>query len=123
MAGYYLCTEGEVMKAGLPAGIRNGSYHPPTELFVRLTESYRSPQRIQEALESMQRAKTQSKALLTYLSRLPQDAQGEPCIETLTEEALWVLRNDLTGQVPASALLKLVERGILVQAARIPSAA
>ena len=123
MAGYYLCTEGEVMKAGLPAGIRNGSYHPPTELFVRLTESYRSPQRIQEALESMQRAKTQSKALLTYLSRLPQDAQGEPCIETLTEEALWVLRNDLTGQVPASALLKLVERGILVQAERIPSAA
>lgn len=123
MAGYYLCTEGEVMKAGLPSGIRTGSHHPPTELFVRLAAPYRSSQRIQETLETIQRAKTQSKALLAYLSRLPQDTQGEPCIETLTEEALWVLRNDLTGQVPASALLKLVERGILEQAERIPSSA
>lgn len=123
MASYYLCTEGEVMKAGLPAGIRNGSYHPPAELFVRLTEAYRSVARVHEALESMQRAKTQCKTLLAYLSCLPQDGNGEPLIEGQEAELLWVLRSEVTDRVPGTTLPKLVERGILEQAERIPSVA
>lgn len=121
LADYYLCTTGEVMKAALPAGIRTGSYRPAVELYVRLLPEYRSATRIAETLETIRRAKTQCKALLAYLSLLPCAADGEPELNPEDREALWVLRADITEHIPAAAVLKLVERGILEQRERIPA--
>lgn len=122
MAGYYLCTEGEVMKAALPAGIRQATYQPTGLRFVRLAAPYRTRQHVQEALDQLQRAKSQAKALLAYLTCLPRDTANEPLIEHTDAEQLWVLRSRVTEQVPASALLRLVERGLLEQAERAPVA-
>ncbi len=37
---YYLCSEGEVMKAALPSETSLNSYKPRTETFIRLSEKY-----------------------------------------------------------------------------------
>lgn len=121
MASYYLCTPGEVLKAALPAGIRNGSYRPSAELYVRLTPGYRAPGKIAETLEEIRRAKVQCKALLAYLAQLPCSADGEPQLNPEDEQQLWVLRSDITETVPGAVLLKLIERGILEQQEIIPS--
>lgn len=121
MASYYLCTPGEVLKAALPAGIRNGSYRPSAELYVRLTPEYRTPAKIAETLEEIRRAKVQCKALLAYLAQLPCSADGEPQLNPEDEQQLWVLRSDITETLPGAALLKLIERGILEQQEIIPS--
>lgn len=121
MAGYYLCTPGEVLKAAVPAGIRNGSYRPSAELYVRLAPAYRTGEKIAETLEQIRRAKVQSKALVAYLSLLPTRADGEPQLRPDDERELWVRRADITDAIPGAALLKLVERGILEQQEIIPS--
>lgn len=121
MAAYYLCTQGEVLKAALPAGIRSGSYRPSAELYVRLTPAYRTEEKIAETLELIKRAKVQAKALLAYLSFLPATPDGEPLLTPDDEQALWVLRADITETVPGAMVLKLVERGILEQREIVPS--
>ncbi len=121
VASYYLCTLGEVVKAALPGGIRDGSYRPTAELFVRLREEYRSTERVAETLEEIRRAKVQCRALVDYLSRLPCDAAGEPVLEAADPDALWVERARITESVAAAAVLKLVERGILEQQEIVPS--
>ncbi len=122
IAAYYLCTPGETMKAALPAGIRNGSYRPSAQLHVRLAPDYRSSAKIAELLENIRRAKTQCKALLAYLSFLPCAPDGEPQLAPDDPAALWVPRSDITEDIPATAILRLVERGILEQQEIIPSA-
>lgn len=121
MASYYLCTPGEVLKAALPAGIRNGSYRPSAELYVRLKPEYRTPAKISETLEEIRRAKVQCKALLAYLAQLPCSADGEPQLDPVDERQLWALRSDITETVPGAVLLKLIERGILEQQEIVPS--
>lgn len=121
MASYYLCTPGEVLKAALPAGIRNGSYRPSAELYVRLTPEYRIPAKIAETLEEIRRAKVQCKALLAYLAHLPCTPDGEPQLDPEDERQLWVLRSDIAETVPGAVLLKLIERGILEQQEIVPS--
>lgn len=121
IADYYMCTAGEVMKAALPAGIRYGSYAPSTELFVRLTPDYRTAEKVGTLLETLRRAKAQSKALLAYLALIPCDAEGEPFLKNPHDAQLWVERSLITEAVPASAILKLIERGILEQIELIPT--
>ncbi|MDE6500088.1 MAG: primosomal protein N', partial [Rikenella sp.] len=122
VASYYLCTVGEVMKAALPGGIRDWSYRPTAELYVRLTEGYRSAERVAETLEEIRRAKVQCRALLAYLAGLPTDAEGEPLLQTEDADRLWVERAEITDSgIAAAAMLKLVERGILEQREIVPS--
>lgn len=121
IASYYLCTPGEALKAALPAGIRNGSYHPTGELYVRLRPEYRSGEKVAETLETLRRAKAQAKALLAYLTLLPTDADGEPRLTPADETQLWVLRADITETVPGAIVLKLVDRGILEQQEIVPA--
>lgn len=121
VSSYYLCTAGEAMKAALPAGIRTGDYRPAAALYVRLSPAYRSEERIDEALETMRRAKVQCRALLAYLSFLPHTAGTDaPDLQPEDPDRLWVLRAAITERIPATAVLKLVERGILEQQERIP---
>lgn len=121
IAAYYLCTPGEAMKAGLPGGIRNGTYRPAAETYVRLTAGYRSEERLNEAFETLRRAKTQSRALLAYLAALPGGEEGTPQLAPDDPRTLWVMRADLAGRVPAAALSKLVERGMLEQREIVPA--
>lgn len=123
IASYYLCTPGEVLKAALPSGIRSGSYQPSAELHIRLTPEYRTPEKIAETLDSLSRAKVQQRALLAYLAQLPQSNDGEPNLNPLDPDQLNTERRLVTETVPPSALLKLIERGILEQQELIPSAA
>ncbi|WP_298061984.1 primosomal protein N' [uncultured Rikenella sp.] len=122
IASYYLCPPGEVLKAAMPAGIRNSSYQPSAELFVRLAPPYRTARKIAETLDEIHRAKKQSKALLAYLAQLPHAADGEPVLDPQDEQQLWVLRADITEAIPGAVILKLIERGILEQQEIIPSA-
>lgn len=115
MAGYYLCTMGEVLKAAVPLGIRSGGYSPSSELYVRLTEEYRLAERVTQCLDDIRRAKAQCRALLVYLSFVSCDEQGEPMLAPEDGNDLWVLRSHITVTVPSVALLKLVERGVLEQ--------
>ncbi len=120
MAGYYMCTPGEVMKAAVPGEVRLGEFRPARELHVRLTTLYTKGEQITQFLEQNKRAQAQSRALLTYLSLIPTDAQGEPAVGLNDREQLWVVRAAMTETVPASAILKLVERGVLEQQELIP---
>lgn len=121
MARYYLCTQGEVLKAAVPTGIRSGGYRPTAELYIRLTPEYRTEEKIAETLEHIKRAKVQARALVAYLSFLPTKTDGEPQLNPADERALWVLRADITESVPGAAVLKLVERGILEQREIVPA--
>lgn len=121
IAEYYLCTPGEVMKAALPKEIRQGGYRPPTELYVRIRDSYRTTGQTAELLEQIKRAKTQTKALLAYLALIPSDPEGEPDLTLANRELLWVKRNDITETIPASAILKLIERDVLEQQEKVPA--
>ena len=121
MADYYLCTPGEVFKAAVPTGIRDGSYRPTAELYVRLAVGYRSASKIAETLEEIRRAKAQCKALLSYLSFLPVGADGEPELAPDDPQKLWVARADITETVPAAIVLRLVERGVLEQQEIVPA--
>ncbi len=40
ISDYYLCTEGEVMKAAMPSGVSLESYKPRVETFIKLTGKY-----------------------------------------------------------------------------------
>lgn len=121
MADYYLCTPGEVFKAAVPTGIRDGSYRPTAELYVRLAVGYRSASKIAETLEEIRRAKAQCKALLSYFSFLPVGADGEPELAPDDPQKLWVARADITETVPAAIVLRLVERGVLEQQEIVPA--
>ena len=65
---YYLCGEGEVMKAALPSEASINSYKPRFETFVRLARQF-SDKEMNEILDSLKKARRQQELLLVYLSR------------------------------------------------------
>ncbi len=67
IADYYLCTEGEVYKAALPAGMKGAAFRAKTEAAVRLTEPYRTAEALQAALSALARAPQQAALVETYL--------------------------------------------------------
>ena len=65
---YYMSPIGEVYKAALPAGLKaEDGYRPKTETYIRLTEPYRSEAAQHMALNMLQRAPKQLKALTDFL--------------------------------------------------------
>lgn len=116
---YYLCTLGEVARNALSAGIREGSYAYPMQLHLRLSPEYHDNIILSELLDSMARkTKSQYRALMAYLSQIPTNAQGEPELQ-LSDDTGWIERRTLTdGDVASGSILKLVERGILLQEPR-----
>jgi len=69
IADYYMSPIGEVYKAALPSGLKSeDGYKPKTELFIRLTQSFRSEASLHVALNILQRADKQLRAFVDYLA-------------------------------------------------------
>ncbi len=67
IAGYYLCSLGEVMKAALPNGLRK-TFTPLTEGYVKLHPSIASEKKLHDTLNALHRAPKQEALLVHYLS-------------------------------------------------------
>ncbi len=73
---YYMSPLGDVMKAALPAGLKQtNGFRPKTERFITLAPQYRNEQSIRGVLDSMQRATRQREVLTTYLQLCGMDSR------------------------------------------------
>jgi primosomal protein N' (replication factor Y) len=63
---YYLCSEGEVMKAALPSAASLSEYRPKLETYISLTEKY-TDKALNEILDRLKKAPKQQDLLLAYL--------------------------------------------------------
>lgn len=115
IADYYLCTEGEVLKAALPSGFKIESdtlrttYRPLTEQRIRLSAPYQGAEHegaLNEACNSLKRAPKQQQLLLRYLE-YANYADGE-CRNEVTRHALL----EQSG-LKADILHGLLSKGIL----------
>jgi len=89
---------GEVYKAALPAGLKaEDGYRPKTETYIRLTPKFRNEQALHIALDMLQRAPSQQKAFIDFLS-----SQGD------------ITRDELLNQGHSlAAVTALIKRGLL----------
>ena len=103
IADYYMCAEGDVYNAAVPAGLKL-EFKPKVETHVRLTENYRSEEPLQQMLDSLKRAVKQQDLLLSYL-QLSAFFEGSPCE---------VSKQDLLAHHNASVAVfdALVKRGV-----------
>ena len=88
ISDYYMSPIGEVMKAALPSGLKTeDGYHPKTETFIRLTPNFRSEQALHIAIDMLQRAPSQQKAFIDFLSLsgIDQMIQGDGSFVTSPE--------------------------------------
>jgi primosomal protein N' (replication factor Y) (superfamily II helicase) len=74
IAEYYLCCEGEVMKAALPSETSLDTYHPRMETFIGLSRRY-SEKELNEILDKLAKAPRQQELLSSYI-RLSGYAEG-----------------------------------------------
>ena len=72
---YYLCTEGEVMKAALPNEISLNTFQPRLETYIKLSKQY-SEDELNEILDKLSKAPKQQEILSTYI-RLTGYATGK----------------------------------------------
>src|SRR5664280_1862912 len=63
---YYLCTEGEVMKAALPSEISLSNFKPRLETFIKLSEKF-SDSKLNEIVDKLRKAPRQQDVMLSYL--------------------------------------------------------
>ena len=69
IADYYMSPIGEVYKAALPSGLKaEEGYKPHTETYIRLAPNFRSEQALHIALDMLQRAPKQLKALVDFIN-------------------------------------------------------
>ena len=69
IAEYYMSPIGEVYKAALPSGLKaEEGYKPHTETYIRLAPNFRSEQALHIALDMLQRAPKQLKALVDFIN-------------------------------------------------------
>jgi primosomal protein N' (replication factor Y) len=106
IADYYMSPIGEVYKAALPSGLKaEDGYKPRTETYIRLTPNFRSEQALHIALDMLQRAPKQLKALVDFMNLIMRD--GEFSFLDLTRDELLNQGHSL------QTVNALVKRGIL----------
>jgi primosomal protein N' (replication factor Y) len=66
ISDYYLCTEGEVMKAAMPSGVSLESYKPKFETFIKLTGKH-TDKELNIILDKLAKAPAQHDLLSTYI--------------------------------------------------------
>lgn len=79
MAGYYMCNEGEVMKAAIPSEKSINEYQPHYETFISLQENF-TEMKLNEILDSLKRASKQQDLLTAFLSLTDYQEGCENCI-------------------------------------------
>lgn len=113
---YYMCGEGEVMKAALPSATSLAEYKPKFNTCIRLSRRY-SDDELNDILDSLRRAGRQQALLMTFLSMTEYSTASEkPDIS----------KSELLARsgVSVAVLDSLVSKGILAsfsrQVSRIP---
>ena len=114
IADYYMSPIGDVYKAALPSGLKaEDGYRPRTEIFVRLTPTFRNEQSLHVALNMLARAPKQKEAFISYLQLSGWDmvgAKGANSVE-VSEVSRDELLNEAVTTLPI--LTQLVKRGFL----------
>lgn len=113
IAHYYMSPLGDVLKAALPAGLKNEEhYKPRTETYIRLTQNFRTEQAQHIAMDMLARAEKQQHMLATFLQllydNLPPAANEEQSSIGITREELLN-----TSHANVAVLQALIKRGIL----------
>ena len=113
IAHYYMSPLGDVLKAALPAGLKNEEhYKPRTETYIRLTQNFRTEQAQHIAMDMQARAEKQQHMLATFLQllydNLPPAANEE-------QSGIGITREELlnTSHANVAVLQALIKRGIL----------
>ena len=102
---YYLCSEGEVMKAALPNEISLNNYRPRLETFINLSRKY-SEGELNEILDKLKKAPRQQDILSAYIRLTGYAAESD----------ILPIRKSLLlseSQSSAGILETLVNKGIL----------
>jgi primosomal protein N' (replication factor Y) (superfamily II helicase) len=102
---YYICSEGEVMKAAMLSEVSLNSYKPRLESFIKLAENF-TEEKLNDILDKLKKAPRQQETLSSYL-RLTGYEKGK--------NASQVARSLLLSESHSSApvLDALIARGIL----------
>jgi primosomal protein N' (replication factor Y) (superfamily II helicase) len=105
IAEYYLCSEGEVLKAALPSGASLENYKPRTETFIELSERYTEDE-LTTILDNLKKAPKQQQMLSEYI-RLTGYSEGK--------EIVPLQRSFLISEVHSSPVISdaLTGKGIL----------
>ena len=107
ISDYYMSPIGEVMKAALPAGLKDeDGWRPRTETYVGVAENFRTERALHIALDMLKRAPAQEKVLVTYLDMVLKEERGER--REVTREELMN-----TAHCTAANVKALVDRKIL----------
>ena len=110
MSSYYLCKAGDVYKAAMPPALiryeKGQRYVPKKEMYIRLTEAYCIEDKLNEALDTLKRAKRQAQMLLYYLE------MAQPVQPGQQQE---ISKKDLlkASGLNVTLLDSLIKRGIL----------
>jgi primosomal protein N' (replication factor Y) len=110
ISDYYMCGEGEVMKAALPSSASLSDYKPRLSPFIRLARRYTDGE-LNEILDSLKRAGRQQALLVTFLSLTEYSTSSEKS-DISRSELL-----DKSGVSPG-ILDALVAKGILASFSR-----
>lgn len=113
ISNYYMSPLGDVYNAAMPAGMKSAEkFKPRMELYVELTSKYRNEASLHVALNMLQRALKQSKALATFLSLSHWDSLEN---DTPREGINKVTKEELMNEAHCtSAIVKsLIDRDIL----------
>jgi primosomal protein N' (replication factor Y) len=119
MSEYYLCSEGEVMKAALPSELSLNNFKPRLETFIKFHRKY-SEDELNEILDKLKKAPRQQEILSSYI-RLTGYSTGT--------EILPVSKSILLSEshISAGILDVLIDKGILTPVSqtvsRIPETA
>jgi len=110
---YYLCGEGEVMKAAIPSELSPANFKPRLQTIVKLSSKY-SEDELNDILDKLKKAPRQQDILSTYL-RLTGYSDGE--------EILPVSKSLLLSESHSSPLTleALIDKGILESTSRTVS--
>ena len=111
---YYMAPLGDVYNAAMPGGLKSTEkFKPKMELYVELASTYRSEQALHVALNLVQRALKQAKALTTFLSLSHWDSlDGDTPREGIKKVTKEELMNE--SHCTAAVVKALINRGILV---------
>ena len=102
---YYMCHEGEVLKAALPSEKAVEEYKPKTESYIRFSKEY-TEKELNEILDKMKRASRQYE-FLSELIRITGYEDGSPA--TLVKKSVLLKSTDST----AATLNALLKKGII----------
>jgi len=113
ISNYYLSSLGDIYKAALPSGLKaDDGFKPRTELYVGLSEKFRSEESLHIAMNILARAGRQQQVFVDFLSLSHWDSLSG---NTPEEEIKEVTREELmnVSRATAANVKALIDRGFL----------